>query len=260
VVTTFAGSAPPSGAAGVANGLGTAARFNGPNGLAADTNPLSPRFGWLFVAEWSNCAVRLVSPAGAVSTLAGAVGACAPFAPGVGGGAAMQGLAGIWVAASGYAFVAAQTDSKILQVAPDGATALAFPAPAATTAVAVHPWSQAVYVAGGNIIYEMVCPPTASQTPSGSPSRTRSATLTGTTTASQTGTPTPPLSLGATPSVTPSGTATPSFTPSPSRTPRRQPPAPRLPSRAPARRAARTARAQTRASTSPLPLPLKAPP
>lgn len=170
--------------------------------------------------------MRLISPAAVVSTLVGAVGTCGAFTPGVGVLAVMNRLAGVWVAASGFVFVADQLNNKILQVAPDGTALAAFTAPTGTTAVALHPLTQAVHIAAGNVLYLMACPATATQTPSESPSRTRSPTLSGTATASQTGTPSPSLTLGATPSVTPSGTGTPSFTPTPSHTGAPPPPAP----------------------------------
>jgi len=65
VVTTLAGSA---GATGTANGTGAAARFNQPAGLAADA------LGNVFVADSSNHAVRRVTSAGVVTTLAGSIG------------------------------------------------------------------------------------------------------------------------------------------------------------------------------------------
>jgi gliding motility-associated-like protein len=60
VVTTFAGS--PTGAAGVANGTGTSALFNFPDGLIFDN------FGNLYVSDLNNYAIREITPAGVVST------------------------------------------------------------------------------------------------------------------------------------------------------------------------------------------------
>ncbi len=65
VVTTLAGSA---GNAGTANGTGTAARFNSPRGVAVDGS------GNVYVADYGNHAIRRVTPAGAVTTLAGTAG------------------------------------------------------------------------------------------------------------------------------------------------------------------------------------------
>ena len=64
-VTTFAGLA---GEAGAADGNGTAARFNGPTALAAD------RAGNVYVADTDNNTIRVISPVGAVRTLAGLAG------------------------------------------------------------------------------------------------------------------------------------------------------------------------------------------
>ena len=58
VITTLAGS----GAAGKADGTGTAASFNGPQGIAVD------HAGNVYVADSYNQAVRMITPAGVVTT------------------------------------------------------------------------------------------------------------------------------------------------------------------------------------------------
>jgi len=65
VVSTFAGLA---GSAGNADGMGGAARFNQPAGLAIDGS------GTLFVTEAGNSAIRMITPSGEVMTIAGASG------------------------------------------------------------------------------------------------------------------------------------------------------------------------------------------
>lgn len=65
-VTTFAGSA--SGTAGNGDGTGTAAFFNAPHGIAIDGA------NNLYVADTSNHAIRKITSAGVVTTLAGTAG------------------------------------------------------------------------------------------------------------------------------------------------------------------------------------------
>lgn len=65
VVTTFAGG---MGVSGSTNDTGTAARFSGPRGIAVDGA------GNLYVADTANHTIRMITPAGLVTTLAGAPG------------------------------------------------------------------------------------------------------------------------------------------------------------------------------------------
>jgi len=64
VVSTLAGT----GATGSANGPAASATFNQPNGVAVDSA------GNVYVADTGNNVIRLITPAGVVSTLAGSVG------------------------------------------------------------------------------------------------------------------------------------------------------------------------------------------
>ena len=65
VVSTLAGLA---GVSGSANGTGSGARFNQPQGVAVDTN------GIVYVADTGNYTIRKITPAGVVTTLAGSAG------------------------------------------------------------------------------------------------------------------------------------------------------------------------------------------
>ncbi|PTX94320.1 immunoglobulin domain-containing protein [Opitutus sp. ER46] len=65
VVTTIAGS---GGVSGTADGVGTAARFNAPTGIAVDGS------GNLYVADKNNHAIRKITSDGTVSTIAGTKG------------------------------------------------------------------------------------------------------------------------------------------------------------------------------------------
>jgi sugar lactone lactonase YvrE len=66
VVTTFAGS---PGSAGTTDATGTSARLSGPAGIAIDA------FDNLYVSDTNNHTIRVISPSGVVTTLAGTAGA-----------------------------------------------------------------------------------------------------------------------------------------------------------------------------------------
>lgn len=111
VVSTFVGT--PNGW-GAADGIGAAATFREPNGLALDSA------GNLFVADSYNNIIRRITPAGVVSTLAGTALAYG-HADGIAGDAVFftpQGVAGD---ASGNVYVADQHNSSIRKITPAGA-------------------------------------------------------------------------------------------------------------------------------------------
>ena len=109
-VTTFAGS---SASRGNADGVGTAATFSAPLGLAIDAA------GNLFVADAMNHTIRKITSAGVVSTLAGSAGVPG-FADGTGTGAQFNYPAGLTVDAGGNVYVADRSNNIIRKIAPTG--------------------------------------------------------------------------------------------------------------------------------------------
>jgi hypothetical protein len=108
VVTTFAGIA---GLAGSDDGMpGT---FNDPSGIAVDAS------GTLYVADQQNQTIRLVTPAGVVTTLAGAAGTNR-FQDGTGSSAWFNGPTGVAVDSSGNVYVADRDNYRIREVTPLG--------------------------------------------------------------------------------------------------------------------------------------------
>jgi sugar lactone lactonase YvrE len=98
VVTTFAGLA---GASGDADGTGSAARFNYPNGVATDGD------GNVYVADRNNETIRKITPAGLVTTFAGLAGARGD-ADGAGSAARFQEPLGVATGGSGDVFVVSE--------------------------------------------------------------------------------------------------------------------------------------------------------
>lgn len=110
VVSTLAGTA---GAAGNLDGVGAAARFNGPSALAVDS------VGTVFVADTYNHVIRSISAAGNVTTLAGAVGATGSV-DGTGSAARFSFPAGIAVDTSGNIYVSDTSNHTIRRVSSSG--------------------------------------------------------------------------------------------------------------------------------------------
>ena len=96
VFMTFAGSA---GSAGTANGVGSAARFNGPHGIAIDSA------GTIYVSENGTHTIRRITASGVVSTLAGLAGT-AGSANGIGSAARFRSPLGVGVDSAGNVYVA----------------------------------------------------------------------------------------------------------------------------------------------------------
>ncbi len=106
-VSTLAGVA---GASGSSDGTGTAASFDGPSGIVADAA------GNLYVADTLNDTIRMVTPAGAVTTVAGVAGA-GGFIDGTGTGARFHGPQGLALDASSDLFVADTNNNAIRKIA-----------------------------------------------------------------------------------------------------------------------------------------------
>jgi sugar lactone lactonase YvrE len=107
-VTTLAGLA---GSSGSANGTGSAARFAFPQDVAVDSS------GNVYVADSSNNAIRTITPAGAVSTLAGVAGTFGSE-DGISNDARFDGPSGVAVDNKGNVYVAEYFNSTIRKVTP----------------------------------------------------------------------------------------------------------------------------------------------
>jgi len=100
------------GVEGLADGKGSAARFNTPSGIALDAQ------GNLYVADTGNHAIRKISAQGMVSTLAG--NGSPGFADGTAAQARFNGPMGVAVAADGRVYVADTWNDRIRVIATDG--------------------------------------------------------------------------------------------------------------------------------------------
>jgi sugar lactone lactonase YvrE len=109
-VTTLAGS---PGVAGSSDGVGGAASFNGPNGIAVDPS------GNVYVADTRNNTIRKITAAGIVSTLAGSAGNPGS-ADGPGAAAGFRTPFGVAVDSSGDLFVSDSGNDTIRRVTADG--------------------------------------------------------------------------------------------------------------------------------------------
>src|SRR5438477_630146 len=107
VVSTFAGSFTKSGSL---NGTGSAARFNLPADVAVDSS------NNLYVADSNNCTIRKITPAAAVTTLAGL--ASAGHTNGTGSAARFDFPDGVAVDTTGKIYVADTVDSAIRKIIP----------------------------------------------------------------------------------------------------------------------------------------------
>ena len=108
VVTTLAGSTT----AGAANGTGSAASFYDPTGVAVDAS------GDIIVADTDNNEIRMVTPAGVVTTLAGST--TVGSADGTGAAASFYHPTGVALDAAGDIYVADYGNNEIREVTPSG--------------------------------------------------------------------------------------------------------------------------------------------
>jgi streptogramin lyase len=129
VVTTIAGMA---GTQGSTDGTGSDARFCCPAGIAVDPA------GNIYVADWLNNTIRKITPAGAVSTLAGTAGVYGR-ADGTGSAAEFFYPFGLAIDASGNIFAAENGNDAVRKITPAGVvtTVLGTEAPVYTSGVAV---------------------------------------------------------------------------------------------------------------------------
>lgn len=109
-VSTFAGS---GGSAGSADGVGSAARFNAPQGIAVDS------VGNVYVADTNNSTIRKITAGGSVSTLAGVAGQTGN-ADGAGAGARFNGPYAVAVDGSGNVYVSDFFNSTIRKITSAG--------------------------------------------------------------------------------------------------------------------------------------------
>lgn len=118
-VTTLAGAA---GSSGSADGIGAAARFAAPRGLAADAA------GNVYVADTDNHVIRKITKAGVVTTLAGHAGDSGK-ADGAASAARFSEPRGVAVDAAGTIYVADAGNAAIRQITAAGVvTTIAAPA------------------------------------------------------------------------------------------------------------------------------------
>jgi sugar lactone lactonase YvrE len=148
-VVTLAGS---PGQSGTADGMGNAARFNNPTGIAVDSA------GNVYVADTGNNTLREISPGGATTTLAGNPGHTAS-ADGVGTAAGFNAPTGVAVDTSGNVFVADTGNNTMRQIFPGG-----YVATLSGWVGAIGPLNPGGFIAGAIGVSRLVVPKVAAPT------------------------------------------------------------------------------------------------
>jgi len=110
VVSTLAGGGISGDASGNTDGIGAAARFNYPSGVAVDSE------GNVYVADTENHRIRKITPAGVVTTFAGT--GTLGHTDGSGTAAQFNYLSGVAVDSEGNVYVADNGNHRIRKITP----------------------------------------------------------------------------------------------------------------------------------------------
>ena len=115
IIVNFAG--PTNGSSGSTDGVATAAKFSLPSGLAIDAA------GNVYVADAGNNEIRMVTPSGVVSTIAGTgtIGSSGDGGPAT--AALLNNPSGVYVDALYNIYIADQGNNKIRVISPSGTIA-----------------------------------------------------------------------------------------------------------------------------------------